>query len=387
VIPLAMSCVLLLALPAQGTGAGQASPLLASSQPGSYSLRIYDRALVVTGQADEDYVLTVAVPEQPRWLALDGKRLARGTWKWASGALEVHLKGGRHVLLVALAGDVKMPGPVAVPVLLKSATPRQLGTIEGWQDFDGFSGRGRLSSAEPFSARPRVLLRPGAEVTGKTLTLAVGNTVVDRWSSGPGRLLARRRVVVAPNSEVTLEVRGENAAAAIQGIVLENARFPTDPPRVRQMPKDGIIVEAEDFSAEGAGHVQVSRGLHVDEHGGASLYSNVGNGHWLEWEVEVPATGDYDLFARIACDPPYSLRELRVDGRLPAAGFALIRFPHTGGWGYSAEEWWAVQVAGGSAELPPLHLTKGKHRLRLKGVGPNHLNLDYFVLRKHAAVR
>jgi len=102
----------------------------------------------------------------------------------------------------------------------------------------------------------------------------------------------------------------------------------------------------------------------------------------LQWRVEIPVDGDYDLYARIAEAEPFALRELTVDDKLPAPGFAALKFPSTGGWAHAPGEWWFVKIAGVGEDLPPLRLTRGTHAFRLRAVAEQHLNVDYFAFVK-----
>ncbi|HJN18221.1 MAG TPA: carbohydrate-binding protein, partial [Armatimonadota bacterium] len=134
-----------------------------------------------------------------------------------------------------------------------------------------------------------------------------------------------------------------------------------------------VLIEAEDFVGEGGGGpVQVSEGEHIDQHGGASIYSfGVGQRHWVEWTCGIDAAGTYDLYARTATQEEAALRTLDVDGK--PAGF--VSFPGTGGWAREDPEQWAwTRVAA------DLDLAVGKHSIRLTTEGAKHLNVDVLAL-------
>ena len=86
------------------------------------------------------------------------------------------------------------------------------------------------------------------------------------------------------------------------------------------------------------------------------------NGQWIEWEVEVPEDGLYQLGMRYRQNENKgqdSLRRLEVDGVVPFAEAALIPFD------YTIE--WKTEFLGG--ETPwQLYLTAGTHRIRLEVV-------------------
>lgn len=86
------------------------------------------------------------------------------------------------------------------------------------------------------------------------------------------------------------------------------------------------------------------------------------NGQWIEWEVEVPEDGLYQLGMRYRQNENKgqdSLRRLEVDGAVPFAEAALIPFD------YTIE--WKTEFLGGQNPWQ-LYLTAGTHRIRLEVV-------------------
>ena len=86
------------------------------------------------------------------------------------------------------------------------------------------------------------------------------------------------------------------------------------------------------------------------------------NGQWIEWEVEVPQDGLYQLGMRYRQNENKgqdSLRRLEVDGVVPFAEAALIPFD------YTIE--WKTEFLGGQDPWQ-LYLTAGTHRIRLEVV-------------------
>lgn len=85
-------------------------------------------------------------------------------------------------------------------------------------------------------------------------------------------------------------------------------------------------------------------------------------GQWLEWDVEVPEDGLYQIVFRY--QQGYVLgydvyRKIYVDGEVPFEEMALVSFPFTVGWDSRRIE---------NAEGEPLYvyLTKGSHQLRME---------------------
>lgn len=86
------------------------------------------------------------------------------------------------------------------------------------------------------------------------------------------------------------------------------------------------------------------------------------NGQWIEWTVEVPADGLYQLGMRYRQNENKgqdSLRRLEVDGQVPFAEAALIPFDYTIDW--------RTDFLGDGAPWQ-LYLTAGQHRIRLEVV-------------------
>lgn len=93
---------------------------------------------------------------------------------------------------------------------------------------------------------------------------------------------------------------------------------------------------------------------------------NVGyilNGEWLEYTVNISATGNYDLDVRVAKDGDGGIFHLEVDG-VNVSG--PITVPNTGGW----QSWETVTVND-------ISLTLGEHVIRL-AFDSDYMNLNYF---------
>ena len=357
-----------------------AQDLLRASTPGAFSVRYMpDRALISssTQQAAE---LRVYLPRKPLWGYLDKTRQALSFFGWDADPSLVVLKleAGQHELQVGWAGTGEQPRQGQKIALLVDG--KRVGQLTAHFRLEGMSAESTLQ-IPPATVRVWLVAREGADQP--QATLAIGDAKVSQWQSAKGRLLGRGHVAVGGEVVVRLSVPGYDLLTSpIEAVEIEELTRPVDAVRVEKMPEDGILIEAEDFVSQGGGDVEISEGQHLEQHGGKSIFSFQGNGHWLEWEFEVPQAGRYDLFVKIACAEDMSFREVTVDRELPAPGFAMVIFPGTGGWAHAPGEWWYMQVAGSSNALPPLQLSKGKHTLRLKGVLPYHLNVDYFVLRQ-----
>jgi hypothetical protein len=134
-----------------------------------------------------------------------------------------------------------------------------------------------------------------------------------------------------------------------------------------------LRVEAEQFAAEGGGVMHIRADKLAAS--GLSLSHSDAQGHWLEWEVNVPTEDQYYLLARYAV-PTASARALTVDGQ-SRGEFA---FPATGGYGSDATNNWALAYLQAKGKGVALALSAGKHTLRLENQNGLGLNLDYLEL-------
>ncbi|MFS0725565.1 extracellular solute-binding protein [Paenibacillus sp. 1P07SE] len=83
-------------------------------------------------------------------------------------------------------------------------------------------------------------------------------------------------------------------------------------------------------------------------------------GQWIEWEIEVPEDGLYQIALKRKQDQLrgiYSTRSLTIDGEYPFEEMKRLRFNHNTDW--------QTDVLGGEEEPYLFHLTAGKHRLRM----------------------
>ncbi|MGQ9731335.1 MAG: hypothetical protein ACUVX8_08650 [Candidatus Zipacnadales bacterium] len=208
----------------------------------------------------------------------------------------------------------------------------------------------------------------------------------DKVMAPNGRQALRvTNILCSGSTGIQLSWHDDFTRSPIRSILLETVAQPTELAKTDapNLEADGvIIIEAEDFAREGGGGpVQISKGQHADQHGGASIYSfGPGDEHWLEWRFEVPTDGRYALYARTATQEERSLRQLTIDGEFPDPNAALLSFPGTGGWARENPNQWVWTALAGADGRPPLKLTAGQHRLRLTTRGIWHLNLDLMAL-------
>jgi len=373
----------LLALPlvtmAADNGPTTGGEILRASVPGAYAVRYMPDRALISSSAKQTVELRVRLPHPPLWGYLDKTRLSQAALGWdsASSVAILNLHPGEHEAQVGWEGTGEQPEQgqkIAVTVCGKKA-----GELTANFSLEQMSAEGTVSL--PVGVGKATLILPKGVDCG-TPVLTLGNQVVSDWVPAGPNLESKSAVGMTGDTPMRLTLPGYNLLRSCVAVVsFSLLTKPIEVARVEKMPEDGVLVEAEDFTGQGGGTVSVSVGDHVDQHGGKSIFNYGGAGHWLEWTAKVPATGEYDLFARIACAEPLSLRELKVDGKVPSRAFSMVQFPATGGWAHAPGEWWFVQLAG-SKDAPALKLTKGTHTFRLTTIMDYNLNVDYFVLRK-----
>jgi len=119
-----------------------------------------------------------------------------------------------------------------------------------------------------------------------------------------------------------------------------------------------IVIGATGFTGQGGGKV---RPVLPSRHGYFNLWND--EGHWLEWPVDAPAAGEYELAIRYATRRR-SPREVRVNGR-PVKGLERFTPPPTGDWRI-----WKLLTLPASVTL-----RKGRNVLRMTSLGGGGLNL------------
>lgn len=381
-IGIAVVAGVLLHTPAQAQTADAAGALglIRAGAPGTYSVYYLPDRAIISADTRVHTELSVHLPHRPQWGYIGAHRRPASFFAWdeETARVTVQLESGRHEVQIGWEGDGEPPRHgQEIPVL---SGGRRIGALTARFTLGGMSAEGVV---RPAPARVRLWLTLARGVEQVEATVTVGGVRVSEWRPVRGRLMGRGHVVVERGRLMRVTVVGHGLTRSpVEAVEIEALSPATEAVRVEAMPDDGIIIEAEDFVREGGGMVLVSEGGHHDQHGGKSIYGFMADGHWLEWELEAPEDGAYDLYARVASDGE-TYREVTVNRRHPAPGFGMVHFPDTGGWARGPGEWQAVQIAGGSDELPPLRLSRGTHTLRLSSIlhyiGPN---IDYFVLRK-----
>jgi hypothetical protein len=131
--------------------------------------------------------------------------------------------------------------------------------------------------------------------------------------------------------------------------------------------REPIVIPALSFTAEGGGKVTpITR----SSCGFNSIvrYWNA-EGHYLEYTVDAPAAGDYDVAIRYTCQFP-APRQVLVGGKA-VPGLQKVTLPATGGWKHFKESTLPAKVP----------LAKGRNTIRLVSLGGQGCNVDRLTLR------
>lgn len=141
-------------------------------------------------------------------------------------------------------------------------------------------------------------------------------------------------------------------------------------------PKAIALVEAENFSGQGGGAVQLYE--RVGTSGRMITYWHENVGHWLEWKVNVPKAGEYMIILKYAtvCDDTH--RDLKVDGAYPGGVFKDFHLPNTGGFCTSKDDW-AYYTVGGEKTPALVSLSAGPHTIRMTNLRDG-CALDFILL-------
>lgn len=377
-------CCALIALGA--ISAAAQGTLLSSSLPGAFGVRyLPDRAVVTYTVPDPgeraiatSFRLRVRLPQRVRWGFLDREPMAERELRWDRGASQaiVRLPFGSHRVHLGWEGKPYLPPESATIPIVADGDPA--GQLRARFQLDGMEASGD-AVVGPGIASVRVETAPG--VGPADLTLSSGNQTVTQWRRANGALVTAEPLLIAENPGINLHVSGYTLQRSpVKRVVFENVTPPAQVAKVAdEIPENAILVEGEDFVDNGGTPPQVEPGSHYDTHGGACVYSFLGDGSWITWKMSVPEAGSYDLYARISCGDTSAYRLVEFDGEAPE-GLHLVEFPGTGGWGHAEGEWWLVRITGGEGLAPSLDLEAGDHALTLTGVLQKHLNIDYLLL-------
>ena len=138
-----------------------------------------------------------------------------------------------------------------------------------------------------------------------------------------------------------------------------------------------LVVQAEDFTGEDKGTVRKTAAK-VAVQGEAFLNWN-NPGHWLEWPINVAASGVYTISFRYCTQDEGAERAIVLDGAYPAECCRAVSFPSTGGYSNERDDWRSLPLLDPATRRPvPVYLSAGNHTLRVYNLN-RPVNLDYIT--------
>lgn len=331
-----------------------------------------ERAVKATVVSPTPVAVTVQSGRKPANVFVGDERLAPTAWQFeaAKGTVTTALPAGTTTLQLRFDDltDLK-PYQATLPVVVVGADGQAgapVGTIaltvSGEKAFGSWAWAGpeglyRLRAVKQGGVAVGVQLSTGAPAGTETVLLQAG-TPVTVQGEAPGQKVPIDRVECRQEGVLTPTQRVAKGTLAWAG---------------------SVVLEGEAFRTEGGGTVSRST-EHGNTHGGGCIYAWGTPGHWLAWEADVPATGDYILTLVFASQEKVVLRSLSLDGQ-PAAAGAVMRLEGTGGWGRTnADEWQAAQPVDAQGRPVRFHLAAGRHEVRLENLLGQHLNVDCLLL-------
>ncbi len=139
-----------------------------------------------------------------------------------------------------------------------------------------------------------------------------------------------------------------------------------------------VVVQAEDFSGEGEGKVGISSKKKAIIGKAFASWNN--SGHWLEYTVNAPAEGYYNLSLVYCTALGNGERILEING-VEQEPFAPITFEVTGGWANNSDDWKLRTAMNPATEEPLLiKLNEGENVLKMINSSGTGINLDYLLI-------
>ena len=150
-------------------------------------------------------------------------------------------------------------------------------------------------------------------------------------------------------------------------------------PHIRTLPTDTVVrVEAETFTGEGGGTSQtIPNRVNASAH--IVSYWDKDRGHWLEWDLPIKTPGAYSIILKYCTGSPQSIRDLRIDGKLPDSACKQLIFAGTGGFSADADNWAYAAVNDSSGAPLRIVFAPGTHKLRMTNLGGG-MGLDFILL-------
>jgi len=223
-------------------------------------------------------------------------------------------------------------------------------------------------------ARRQAQLNPrNAAGGGMVLTLPPAARVEIAAPGFAGLFATRQQMLQQRQAELAA------AAAKAEAEARERSEARTAAAREKTAPANTVIVtRGLNFSAQGGGEVNPASGRVGAS--GTVFSSWDAIGHWLEWTIEVPAEGYYNLSLLYCSALQGGERLLAVNGTVPDPE-AILRLAATGGWSRATDDWQLHTLADPAADHAFLiHLKEGANQIRLTNISGHGCNLDLLAI-------
>lgn len=139
-----------------------------------------------------------------------------------------------------------------------------------------------------------------------------------------------------------------------------------------------IVVQAEDFAAVNGGTLKVPVGKTAAV--GKSISHWDADGQSIEWKVDIPVAGYYNL-SLVYCSDTERRRDAFVNSTLVTARPDGEKIPPTGGFSNGSDDWRVYTFPEESGERPlPIFFKQGENVIRLVNRGGGGVNLDYLLV-------
>ncbi len=163
-----------------------------------------------------------------------------------------------------------------------------------------------------------------------------------------------------------------------EGFTAQRVPFKAPEWMAKLKPADHIIIQAEDFTDQGVGEVQIKDDRQATM-GKMITYWHQDTGHWLRWTFEAPEAGRYRVLLRYATSSPKPLRKFELDGEVPDPALAEMEFKPTGGFGDAASNWQFRPLTDADGAEIAFDLSAGEHTITMTNLGDG-LGLDFIIL-------
>jgi len=138
-----------------------------------------------------------------------------------------------------------------------------------------------------------------------------------------------------------------------------------------------VLIEAEQFTGQSGGQVKLYERF---SSGKMLTYWHANLGHTLTWTADVPRAGTYYVAVKYCTDSKKAMRDLKIDGKHPAEGFAQFHLPRTGGFSTGTDNWQYVRLGEWAGAPWTFKLSAGKHEISMSNLGEGCALDQLFVI-------